>query len=242
MEKVNHNLHLLKGSSETGKEEMYPSTRLDSEATPRQQFKEVKRKRLINKLNFINFQDGSILVVFKHTKYDHTDIIEAKPLPCHDNNLKTHWVDTKDLALLLQSYRIESLLVPDGSNLLKVTPELVRIDNKEACFKLPETCHQVSSRKVSRHACKGIRAHLIQSSTIFTGTLLDFNAGSFRVRVSATPPQSFQWLNPESPVLIIFSNDKETFYTGECRIFSQTCSQRTRECVLEPIKSEIQRF
>ena len=74
MQKVKQNLHLLKGSAETGKEEMYPSTRPNSE-TPRQQFKKVKLKRLVNKLNFINFQDGTILVVFKHTKYDHTDVI-----------------------------------------------------------------------------------------------------------------------------------------------------------------------
>jgi hypothetical protein len=116
------------------------------------------------------------------------------------------------------------------------------MDNKKAYFRLPETCNLVSSRKVTRHASNNINAQVVQNSTIFSGTLLDFNATSFRVRVSATPPQSFQWLNPESPVTVIFSNGTETIYTGDCRIFSQSHGQRSRECVLEPIKSEIQRF
>ena len=241
MEDVKQNLRLLKDAEASDSKETIPPSRSHPESETRQQIKEVKRKRLINKLNFINFQDESIIVVLKHIKYGHTDVIEAKPQPCHDENLKVHWTATKELGLL-QSYRIENLLVPDGANLLQVTPELVRMDEKEACFRLPESCDLVSSRKVNRHACKNIHANLVQNSTIFSGTLLDFNATSFRVRVSATPPQSFQWLNPESTVTIIFSNDEETIYTGDCRIFSQTCGQRSRECVLEPIKNEIQRF
>ena len=241
METGKHNLRLLKDAQTSESKETIPPARSHPEGEPRKPIKEVKRKRLINKLNFINFQDESILVVLKHIKYDHTNVIEAKPQPCQDENLKVNWAAAKELGLL-QSYRIESLLVPDGPHLLQVTPELVRMDNEQACFLLPESCDLVSSRKVTRHACKNIHAQVVQNSTIFSGTLLDFNATSFRVRVSATPPQSFQWLNPESPVTIIFSNDTETIFTGDCRILSQSHGQKSRECVLEPIKNEIQRF
>jgi len=32
--------------------------------------KEIRKKHLINKLNYINFQDGTVLVNFKHIKYN----------------------------------------------------------------------------------------------------------------------------------------------------------------------------
>jgi len=204
--------------------------------------KQVKQTRLINKLNYLNFQDRDILIVFKHLKYDHTLPLEAKPQPCQNEFLECYWSDAKDFEEVAQAYGFESLLVPDGQKLLEVRPEIIHINEEYACFKLPEICYEVCARKVSRHSCKNIHAHLIQNGTVFKGRLLDFNAVSFRVQVTATPPQSFQWLNPESAVTAIFADDNETFYTGDCKILNQNCGQKTRQYILEPRRSEIQRF
>ena len=134
------------------------------------------------------------------------------------------------------------LLVPDGQQLLQVPAELIRLDDEGAEFKLPEECFEVGSRKVTRHQCQEIQAQLIQNGTIFNGSLLDFNAVSFRVQVTATPPQTFQWLNLESPTTVLLTNQSETFFTGDCRILHQTRGQKMREFVLEPVRSEIHRF
>ena len=53
--------------------------------------KPVNKSRLINKLNFLNFQDGSILVNFKHRKYEKTVSLLAKPQPCLDDSLDCQW-------------------------------------------------------------------------------------------------------------------------------------------------------
>jgi len=107
---------------------------------------------------------------------------------------------------------------------------------------LPETCREVKPRKMRRHSCKGITVQLVQSSTPFTGTLIDFSTESFRVDITANPPQTFQWINPESPVNIIFSDKNEMLYSGECRIIKQTNGHRTRSFVLEPLNYQIRRF
>jgi len=245
MEGVKYKLQVLDQSLEVSLEEKAEISRVSHSADDIKQEteqKQVKQRRLINKLNYINFQDRTIQIIFKHTKYDRTTSIEAKPQPCQDENFKCRWLDTSDLEMLSKYYTFQCLLVPDGQNLLQVYPKLTQFDYDSICFKLPEVCQEICSRRVNRYPCKDIQAQFVQNSTIFKGTLLDFNAVSFRARVHATPPQTFQWLNTESPVTVLLTNEHETFFTGDCRILNETHGQKTREYVLEPCKSEIQRF
>ncbi len=107
---------------------------------------------------------------------------------------------------------------------------------------LPETCYEISSRKVARHSCKGIIVQFIQSSSFFYGSLIDFNAVSFCVELTTVPPQTFRWLDNNLTVNIIFSDKTETLYAGECKISRNTREHKTRKYVLKPIKSQIQRY
>ena len=245
MDKGKQKLHLVQNGSELSRNEkleVTKRTRSSKAAHLEEVHGRVKLQRLINKLNYINFQDRTILVSFRHFRYDLTIRIEAKPLPCHDENLECCWTDNSDLDLLSRYYTFDSLLVPDGQQVLQVGAEMVRLDAEGAGFKLPEYCIEICTRKVTRHICQDIQAQLIQNGTIFKGSLLDFNAVSFRAQVTSTPPQTFQWLNTESPTTVILTNQNEIFFTGDCRILHQTRGQKTREYVLEPVRNEIHRF
>jgi hypothetical protein len=202
----------------------------------------LKKQRLINKINYLNFQDAFILVTLRHLKYNHTISLKAKPMPCQDSLLECLWKEDQHQIRLLQTYMFESLMVPDGQRLLQIYPELLEINPKGLTCRLPDTWNIITSRKVRRHTCRGIKVQLIQFSSLFNGTLLDYNAFSFKVSLQASPPQTYQWLNTESRVTVILSNENETIYSGECRIIKQTGGQRIREFVLEPVRNEIQRF
>jgi hypothetical protein len=93
-----------------------------------------------------------------------------------------------------------------------------------------------------RHSCKGVKVQLIQNSASFYGVLVDFSTASFRVEITANPPQTFQWIDPDIPVDLIFSDEKEILYSGECRILKQTSGYKKRSYVLEPARYQIQRF
>ena len=58
-----------------------------------QEWKEIRRDRLINSLNRINFHDGEIILNFKHHLYDSILSIPAIPQPCIDNHLVCNWLD-----------------------------------------------------------------------------------------------------------------------------------------------------
>ena len=197
---------------------------------------------LINKLNFTNFQNGTILINLTHIKYDRTIILHAKPQPCNGDQLDCFWVEDPGVPEKLKSYRFESFYVTDGKKLLMVEPQMLLFDHHGISFKLPDTCFEVGSRAMARHACEGVSVQLIQNSSVFHGVLLEFNAISLRVELKTTASQTFQWINPESIVSIIVSDGPETIYSGECRIIRQTWGQKTRKYVLEPLKQEIQRF
>ena len=202
----------------------------------------VSKTTLINKLNYVNFKDGTLLFNFQHRKYDKTITRLAKPQPCMGDTLDCLWADTDNFHHMLQSYEFKYFLLVDGSKLLRVDPELERLDDEGIRLVLPEKCYEVSSRATARHSCKGIRVQLIQNSSVFSGRLLDFNANALRAEISAAAPQTFDWISSSSPVNIILSNEQETLYTGECKIIRQTGGQQTRTYILEPLKQEIQRF
>jgi len=204
--------------------------------------KKVDKAQLINKLNYINFQDGTILVNFKHPKYDKTISIKATPQPCMGDLVDCLWSEDKKVSQIIQSYEFNHLLITNGQKLLKVEAELVKIDEEGVSLLLPEFCYETSSRKVRRHACDGITVQLMQNSTVFFGSLRDFNGFSFRVNLTATPPQTFEWVNPQHPVNIILSDQTFTYYSGECKIIRYTRGNNARNYILEPLKKEIQRF
>ena len=204
--------------------------------------KEIHKKHLINKLNYINFQDGAVLVKFKHFKYDHTVSHRAKPQPCLGEELKCLWIETDKISQLLSSYKFQEVVIPNGKKIILVKSDEINIDDAGIRLVLPDKCWEVSPRKMRRHSCKGIKVQLIQNSASFYGVLIDFSTASFRVEITADPPQTFQWIDPDIPVDLIFSDGSGILYSGECRILKQTGGHKTRSYVLEPVRYQVQRF
>ena len=204
--------------------------------------KEIFRAKLINKLNYINFRDGYIQVNFRHNKYDRAISLDATPLPCLDDRLECVWARPGEIHDKLQSYTFENFFVIDGQTLIVVEPDVLDISQSGAVFSLPKTCMQVSCRKFVRSQCKEVNVQFVQNGAMFLGSLVDSSAVSFRVELYTNPPQTFQWINPEFPVHLIFSTGKDIIFSGECRIIKQKFGQVTRSFVLEPIAQQIQRF
>jgi len=202
----------------------------------------VARNHLVNKLNFINFQEGTVLINFKHPKFDRIISLHAKPQPCIEDTLECVWVSPSGTREKVKAYKFQDLHVPDGHKLLCVVTDTAKVTDKGIQLRLPESCLEFRARKRLRHYCTGIQAQLIQNSVVFTGKLIDFTAKSFRVEVSAVPPQTFQWFNSKSTITGVFSSGSETLYAGECRIIRQTLGQKTRTFVLESLNQSTHRF
>ena len=143
------------------------------------EWKEIRRDRLINSLNRINFQDEEIILNFKHTKYNTILSVPAKPQPCTDSIFHCQCTDPEFSENELQSYIFEHFYYTDGLKKVLVEAELENITSEKIEFILPETCIEVGSRKIKRHKCRAITAQLTQDGLILEGTLINLSAVSF---------------------------------------------------------------
>ena len=194
--------------SVTERYDIYEVSRRVTEEKDLEDRKPVSKNQLINKLNFINFQDSTLLITLKHRNYDAPLTLLARPQPCLGDELECSWVKSEKDLQALNFYEFQNILIPDGQNLIRMKPDLIRMDKKVIHLRLPDNGYEVSSRTVRRHASKGITAQLIQNSTIFSGTLVDFNACSLKIELKAAPPQTFEWINSEASVNLILSDQE----------------------------------
>lgn len=201
----------------------------------------LSKKSLINRLNFLNFQNGTIQTTFKHKLYDKRITIAAIPQPCDGQHLDCLWV-TPPGPRKLNLYILENLLIQDGEKLFEIRPEVYEVSEKGLFLALPEYYQEVRSRQVSRYLCEAAEIQLIQNSTIFFGKLIEFSILSFRVEISAIPPQTFHWLNQDIPVFIIIQKDGEVILSSECKIIRQGHGHTQRIIVLEPLNKGFSRF
>jgi hypothetical protein len=202
----------------------------------------IARDLLVNRLNFINFQEGCIQLDFRHREYGRRMLIPAFPQPCTGPELECRWTQETDWASLIQTHELKYLRVPRGEKFIQAIPEVVGLDARGCRLALPDTALEITHRRTERHRCRGIAVHLIQNSSSFAGALLDFTVSSFRVELRADPPQSLDWIDTALPVQVIFHSGSQTLYSNECRIIRTTPGRDPRGYVLEPLKHEIQRY
>jgi len=239
------NIQIVDTNTEVSSQEteiIFQADQQSTEASNNETGKQLSKEYLVNKLNFTNFQDGTILIHFKHKKYDLSISFHARPKPCSGNQLDCLWVEKDGINEKLHPYRFKSFSVIDGTKLISATPEVSSINDSGISFVLPETCYEICSRKMARYSCKGINVQFIQASSVFYGTLVNFNPVSFCIELKTVAPQTFQWLDNNLKVNIILSNKRETLYAGECKIFKNTRGHKTRQYVLEPVEHQMQRY
>jgi hypothetical protein len=220
--------------------QLFESSDLDSHF---QKGRKVNRSHLINALNYVNFQNGTVLVNLRHIRYGTVLSLQAAPEPCTGATLEARWIQEGEVQFKLSSYQVLNFLLNRESNVLVVQADAKRIDDEGIAFLLPEFCYEVSTRRARRYPCQAIEAQLIQDGVVFCGTLVDFSSLSFRIEVSSLPPQTFQWINSSATLyLILKGEDGAVCYSGDCRAIRQSTNKKTRTYVLEPIQSHIQRF
>jgi hypothetical protein len=222
---------LLHGTGASGPEPPYPDAA-----------QKVSRELLINRLNFTHFQDDCIQVHFAHRRYERSLLVPALPQPCFGEELECRWVHPADISAVLPSYDLDYILVPRGRSFIQAVPKVIAIGPEGVRLALPAASRETRLRKVERQTCRDISVHALQNATAFAGRLLDFNAFSFRVELDATPPQRFEWIDPQRPVSIVLYKGSATFFSGECTITRSTQGDATRSYVMEPLKQEVHRY
>ena len=200
------------------------------------------REALTNRLNYVNFNDGSIQVHFGHSKYEESILLRTYPEPCLGKELTCRWQDEEISGLHLANYEFLHLVINDGLFLLLVPAVLKEITGQCFTVQLPPLSYVLRQRQTRRYACRDIIAELSQSGFQATGELLDYSPVGFRIRVRPKSSCSFHWFNSDELATIHLFHDQQTIFSGPCRCIRQQNESQDREIVLVPADKKISRF
>ncbi len=220
-----------------------PSERSGSASpVPGEEGKRVRRRDILNLLNYINFSEGTIFASFRQPERGDRVSYQAFPLPCLDEVLVCRWLPPGFPVSRMKSYVCDGILLSDGHNRVTVKAEVTRLDAEGIAFRLPESGYEKSCRRIERHACEGIAARLLQAGLGFEGRLVDFNALSFRAEIEAKPSGSLRWINAAAPTTVLLSRGEELLYSGECLIKRMDGGLERRSLVLVPNFNNLPRY
>ena len=208
-----------------------------------QEWKKIRRQRLINSLNRINFQDGEVTLNFKHPKYKYILSLPAIPQPCKDESLNCIWDESIEYKTKLKDFEFKNFHFTDGLKKILVEAELLDINKKGVQLSLPEKCHEISTRKLRRYQCKDVIAQLSQDGIVLKGFLTSFSAVSFSVKTPKDSPGFQHDFNRNDHVNVVLMKGAVPLYSGICEIYRISDNPDDGNVIiLKPIKSQIQRF
>jgi len=202
----------------------------------------IDQKDLINILNFIHFMDRCIYVHLLHVRYGESILLKACPEPCLGKEFTCRWDEGKISGITLEHYQFLNILIDDGKSLILIPAQPQSMDKKSFTIQIPEKSYIVGYRQERRYPCNGISSELIQNGFQAFGELVDFNPIGFRVNITPGPSSSFRWLNLDESIHVNLMDNRQTIYSGVCRIIRHVSKQQGMEIVLSPVSEGIMRF
>jgi hypothetical protein len=177
------------------------------------------RKFIVNKINYFNFQQLPLMVRLEHPATGDKHVCQAYPSLCLSHQSFCAWFNpVKSLPEDLDTYRLKEILIPDGSRLFAFSPRQSQISAKGLRFVLPERCEDGNRRRLKRQAVNDVKAALEVGGVGFSGRLLNFNAESFLLRLSAPTPKTRDLLSSGEVATLRLFDGRDTCYTGACRV------------------------
>lgn len=204
--------------------------------------KKIPRPSLIDRLNFLNFSEGEVGVVFRHPRFDEILIRSLKPEPCLEESFIGRWIRPGEYQESLQESRLLGFFLGGRKELVLAPSKIRAIDEREMELFLPENAFEIRIRSAERFPCPQIPAELIQGGIRFHGVLEVFSVNAFQVKIFPQEGISLKWLNPEYPVQVLFLDQGEICYSRDCRIIKEWEDLRAKTLILEPDQKPIPRF
>ncbi len=148
--------------------------------------RKVSKEQLVNRLNFINFQDDVIHSSLHPSRVRANAAADGRsrsrvwetPWNC-DGWAQRMWTPCSSPTISI------SFWSPAGRNSSSQSRRYSKSMEQGARLALPEISRETSHRKVERQCCRDISVYVLQNSSSFSGTLLDFTASSFRTELKA---------------------------------------------------------
>ncbi|MFH1984287.1 MAG: hypothetical protein ABIL58_20790 [Pseudomonadota bacterium] len=202
----------------------------------------ISRKHLINILNFIHFTDGSLTAVYRHSVDQYAMAVRVRPLPCTGVDVICRWA-VPDAGLEdVDPFYLDYLLVSDDVHRLWVKPETVETSAEGLRLRLPENGIRLAPSPCVWCRNPLLRATVFLNGISFPGRLLNYTADAFRIDIDFALSQNAHWIRLDAMAYVVLSDEKDTYYSGACRIDGELPSGRSSQLLLTVIADGGGRF
>jgi len=204
--------------------------------------KEICKSDYINRINYANFENKALTVIFRHKIFGRSLTLLGLPKPYMANNLDLIWTNSVPENEDLSQFICERILIPSFGKYLAFYPEDYHIGSDGIALTLPEIAYELINRKKIRETAGSVEATIIQNGTQFTGFLKNFHSQGFLVCFNKENNSQFKLLNKEENISLILKKDGSMLFSGTCLISKFRDCNGFKEYVVEPVSSSFKRF
>jgi hypothetical protein len=199
----------------------------------------IKRDRLVNVFNYLNFIEGHVFIHFNHLKYEEGILLKAYPEPCTDFELECRWQDRSISRLIRNNYVFQQVIIASEKSIILIPADLKAISSKTILVELPEKGFDICQRRVKRYPCSGVRAEISRNGALFHGDVLDFSPISFRVNLMKGAMRSIGGLNGDSLSAVNIWKQHEIIFSGNCECIRSIKDDRGGQIIFTPFLYDI---
>jgi hypothetical protein len=197
------------------------------------------QKKLINRLNYINFNESYVFLLFTHKETGEKIMTKAYPLPCSKKELVCR-LNLPEAESDPGSYNLEYMAIDDGISIVLSSVQFIGRENNLWKVQLPDRSPVKNNRKIKRYLCHDIDCKVVQGDLNAHGQLIDFSPGGLGIRLAINT--HLKRFDESKPVLINASQNGTKLFSGLCRCVRNGLNTPDSRLVFAPFNKQVSLF
>jgi hypothetical protein len=198
-----------------------------------------EQKKLINKLNYINFSDGYAYFLFCHNATDEQILIKVFPQPCIENEL-TCRIALSDTLLDLTVDKLDYLFIDDGVMTILAPIELICAQGDTFTLRLPDKSYISTERKTKRFFCVDVTCKVVQGDFNARAELIDYSPSGLGIKLTGN--SSMKGFDENKSALINLTRNGVRLFSGLCRCSRNGINSPDNRIVFAPLNEQVSLF
>jgi hypothetical protein len=197
------------------------------------------QKKLVNKLNYINFIDGYVFILCCHQQTGEHVLMKTYPQPCVKNELICR-LDPKDNLPDMTEYNLDYLMIDDGLTAILAPIPLFSMEGNLLKLNLPDKSQVLKTRKTRRHYCHDISCEVTQNGFNAQGMLIDFTPNAFGIKLTGN--EKITGFDENNSALINLTRNDTKLFSGLCRCIRNGMNLPDGRIVFAPLQTQMALF
>ncbi len=200
----------------------------------------VPQKKIINKLNHLNFTSGYVLARITHSSRQEDFLVRLKPGAC-SGNLVTLICPAQN-QINLEEFTVQELLIDKGKTIIIVPVEIVTRDKISCTAMIPDKGFALGRRKVMRVSCRDIDAEIFCKNIKIYGELEDFSIEGLRIKITDNSLDLNDIIDNKSPLSVQLKRERTVVCSVNCQVIYSVNDKDHTSIILKPMNLPQARF